>query len=92
MTAGVDYPQISVIFNSPKVFEDTGVIGRVEIFGSRQYSIVIRPGVVMVDGAASFNPDEMRVFALALNTAANVAEDYHGRSHKSQSNNHEDIT
>jgi len=85
--------QIKVILNSIEDFENTGIVGWVELFGSPNYSIIIRPGVVIVDGCAMMSPDKTRIFAKALDAAARLAEEHYGqKAHKLQSDGDEDIT
>ena len=84
--------QIAIMLNSQDEFESTGIVGWIELFGSPNYSIIIRPGVVIVDGAAILNPNKTRIFAKALDAAAKLAEDYDEQTHKLQSNNNTDIT
>ena len=91
MTSGIDKPQLVINLNTPDRFEETGVIGWIELFGSPNYSLVIRPGVVILDGAANLSPDKARVLAEAINAGARLAEDYHGY-HSSQSDCDENFT
>jgi len=84
--------QIAIMLNSQDEFEGTGIVGWIELFGSPHYSIVIRPEVVIVDGCAMMDPDKTRIFAKALDAAAELAEDYDGQMHKLQSNSDKDIT
>ena len=85
--------QIKVVLNSQDEFESTGIVGWVEVFGSPNYSIVIRPGVVIVDGCAMMSPDKTRIFAKALDAAARLAEEHYGQeAHKLQSDGDGDIT
>lgn len=76
MTAGLEQDNITIKLNNPKEFADTGIVGWVEMFGNSMYSIVIRPGIVIIDGAASLSPGRVRVFSKALDAAANIAESY----------------
>ena len=85
--------QIAIMLNSQDEFEGTGIIGWIELFGSPHYNIVIRPGVVIVDGCAMMSPDKTRTFAKALDTAARLAEEHYGQKvHKIQNDGDEDIT
>ena len=85
--------QIKVVLNTQDEFESTGIVGWVELFGSPNYNIVIRPGVVIVDGCAMMSPDKTRIFAKALDAAARLAEERYGqKAHKLQSDGDEDIT
>jgi hypothetical protein len=76
MTSGVDTPQLVIVLNTTDVMEDTGVVGRVEVFGGSQYSVVIRPGTVILDGAATLSPDKARILSRAIDAAARLAENY----------------
>lgn len=84
--------QIAIMLNSQDEFDNTGVVGWVELFGSSCYSIVIRPGVVIVDGAAALNPNKARIFAKALDAAARLAEEHYGRKRELQSSSDKDVT
>jgi hypothetical protein len=84
--------QITIVLNTQEEYDNTGIIGWVELFGSSHYNIIVRPGVVIVDGAASLNPDKARIFAKALDAAARLAENRYGQDCKLQSNGNEDIT
>lgn len=91
MTSGLDVPQLVIMLNTPEKFEETGLVGWIELFGSPQWSVVIRPGVVIIDGAASLNPEKARVLARAIDAAAKIAKDYHGHI-APQSDCNNDIT
>jgi hypothetical protein len=78
MTIQAKIPDIVVVFNNPDDYEATGIIGWVEVFGSRSYRIDIRPNKVIIDGCAVFSPKKARVFAKAIRTAVRVAENYSG--------------
>lgn len=92
MTTGLNHPQISIILNTPDKFDETGIVGWIEMFGSSNYSIIIRPGVIIVDGAAYLSPDKARIFIKALDAAARLAENYHEDIHGLHTNSHEDLT
>lgn len=92
MTSGVDHPQIEIKINGPDKFEETGIIGWVELFGNSNYSIVVRPGVVIVDGAAMLSPDKVMIFIEALDAAARMARDHERISRTSKGKNYPDIT
>lgn len=77
MTTGLDVPQIIIKLNDPELLKDTGVVGWVEVFGSNQYSVVIRPGLVILDGASTLSPDKARILSRAIDAAARLAERYY---------------
>jgi hypothetical protein len=91
MTSGIDSPQLVIVYNTAEKFEETGVVGWIELFGSPQYSVVVRPGMVMLDGAAMLNPGRARILSQAIDAAAVMAEDYHGHI-ATQSDGDEDLT
>ena len=61
-------------------FEETGVVAEVYPFGyDKGWELVVYPGIVMIDGAASLSPELARDFAKAVQAAANMAEVNIGR-------------
>jgi len=90
MNVQAKIPDIIIVFNPPDEFEATGLIGWVEIFGSSQYHIEIRPNRIVVDGCAVLSPEKAEIFARAIKTAIRVAENYSGIT--IDSNGDEDIS
>ena len=74
-------------------FENTGVIAEVYPFGyDKGWVIVVYPGFVVIDGAASLSPENARCFSTAVQTAANIAEVNIGRKRKDKSLQSSDST
>lgn len=66
---------MKIHINTPEEIAETGVVGYVHPFeGVDSICIVIRPGIVDVEGSAMFQPLQAAIFGQAIITAAKVAK------------------
>lgn len=67
---------MKIVLSNPEEYKNTGVLARVFPFDltMKDFSIIVRPGVVDLEGSAFLEPSLARIFSKAILIAADIAE------------------